>query len=205
MKNNHLSILFLILISTLVITSSYAQIEDTVETDSIEKVAPFTFNIGQTVLNKSLWQQPYRYQYKALKTLSVKITIIKNTGKNEALDFNDFTLLDESKKLRIRSTGVYYPKRDKKKYLKSKPVNENYDDFEDTTLDGYLNFQAETYKTNFLGIKKRNILPTVKLLKKITPKAKKTVYYLDFPVRDGFTYGKVLYKNKPVGFAAIKN
>jgi hypothetical protein len=184
--------------------NSLKQIELSVEvTDTIPK-EPFVFVIEQSIISTTLWQQPYRFEDKSLKTLIVKIVIKRNTAKIESLDFNLFSLIDEPKKLRIRSSGVYYPKRDKKKYLKYKPVNENYNDFKDLTINGFQNFEAETYKTNFLGLRKKNISSTVNLLKKLTIKARKVTYYLDFPVQEGFTYGKIYYKDKPVGFAAVK-
>ena len=74
-----------------------------------------------------------------------------------------------------------------------------------SNIDGFENFEAESYKTNFLGLKKKNTKASVKSLKKVTIKAKKTSYFLDFPAYDGFTYGKIYYKNKPIGFAAVKN
>ncbi len=200
-------IILLLLLNTFVVTNSNAQLEDThsIETDSTKLKKNFAFTVGSTILNKSMWQIPYRYKFKGLNTISVKITIKRISTKKEELDFNLFTLLDETKKLRIRPTGVYYPKKDKRKYLKSKPINENYDDFNDTIIEGYDNFQAETYKINFLGMKKKNTVPTVKSLKKIYLKARTATYYLDFPVRIGYTYGKIFYKGKPVGFAVVKN
>ncbi len=185
-------------------SSSLKQLELSAQVKDTVKKEPFKFIIEQSIISKTIWQQPYRFENKDLKTLIVKIVIKRNTAKIESLDFNFFSLIDASKKLRIRSSGVYYPKREKKKYLKSKPVNENYNDFKNTTIDGFRNFEAETYKTNFLGLKKKNISPTVKLLKKLNVKARKVTYYLDFPVQKGFTYGKIYYKDKPVGFAAVK-
>jgi hypothetical protein len=189
------------------IANSTAQSKESIniEIDSTKHKEAFAFTVGSTVLNKSMWQIPYRYKFKGLNTVSVKITIKRISTEKEELDFNLFTLLDETKKLRIRPTGVYYPKKDKRKYLKSKPINENYDDFKDTVIEGYENFQIETYKINFLGIKKKNTVPTVKSLKKLYLKARTSVYYLDFPVRIGYTYGKIYYKGKPVGFAVVKN
>jgi len=185
-------------------SNSLKQLELSAEVKGTIQKEPFKFIIEQSVISKTIWQQPYRFEDKNLKTLIVKIVIERNTAKIESLDFNSFSLVDVSKKLRIRSAGVYYPKRDKKKYLKSKPVNENYNDFKDLTINGFQNFEAETYKTNFLGLRKKNISPSVKLLKKLTIKARKVTYYLDFPVQEGFTYGKIYYKDKPVGFAAVK-
>jgi hypothetical protein len=39
----------------------------------------------------------------------------------------------------------------------------------------------------------------------MTIKSRKISYYIDFPVYETFTYGKVYYKDKPIGFAAVKN
>lgn len=179
------------------------KINDTKELNNIKKES-FSFKVGKSTINKKLWQQTYRFKDKSLKTLSVKIIIKRNTTKKERLDFNLFALIDESKKLRIRPSGVYYPKRDKKKYLKAKPVNENYNDFKETKFKNYQNFEALSYKTNFLGYKKKNILASVKSLKRITIKGKVASYFLDFPVMEGFSYGKIYYKDKPIGFAAVK-
>lgn len=221
-------LLFLIFISSSVITKSIAQtdtlainipiikVKDSTKTtalvkqntvekikDSIEK-EPFKLSVEQSIISQNAWQQPYRFEDKNLKTLVVKIVIKHNTAKTESLDFNQFSLIDELNNLRIRPSGVFYPKRDKKKYLKSKPVNQNYNYFKETTIDGFQNFEAKTYKINFLGLRKKNLLATVKQLKKINIKARKTTYYLDFPVKEGFNYGKIYYKDKPIGFAAVK-
>ena len=222
-------ILFIIFITTSILTTSAAQTTDTivqpktiikkidsvkttkipqpiiaVETkDSIQK-DPLSFIIGKSLINKSLWLQPYRFEDKTLKTLSVKIIIKRISNKKESLEFNLFSLLDETTKLRIRPSGVYYLKADKKKYLKSKSVNQNYNNFRETTVEGFQNFEAKTYKINFLGLKKRNTNASVKSLKKLNLKARKITYYLDFPVQEGFTYGKIYYNNKPIGFSAVK-
>ncbi|HHC80687.1 MAG TPA: hypothetical protein ENK46_12440 [Flavobacteriia bacterium] len=204
MKITHFIISPLILLSF--VTVAMAQSETTaILKDSARQKDAYRFTVENSVINKALWQQPYRYEDKNLKTLSVRIVVRRVSAKKEALDFNSFTLLDESKKLRIRPSGVYYPKRDKKKYLKSKPVNDNYNDFKDSAVEGYANFEAKTFKVNILGLKKKNIVPTVKSLKKLTLKAKSAVYYLDFPVQEEFSYGKIYYQNKPIGFAAVKN
>jgi len=211
MNNRRFIILFLIFISTAVITVSYAQNDTIAFSDSIiEKEntiqkEPFTFTIGKSVINKTLWLQPYRFEDKSLKTLTVKVIIKRNSEINEPIDFNFFTLINESKKLRIRPSGVYYLKRDKKKYLKSKTVNENYNNFKETTVEGFQNFEAKTYKINFLGLKKKKVKPSIKSLKKVTIKAKGANYFIDFPVQEGFTYGKIYYNNKPIGFSAVKN
>ena len=205
MKKISLILIFLIFISTSVITTLSAQKENNYLTETTSQIENFSFVIGQAIINKSLWLQPYRFQDKNIKTLSVKININRTTEIIEPLDFDLFTLMDESKKLRIRPSGVYYLKSDKKKYLKSKPVNTNYNNFKETQIDGFENFEAESYKTNFLGLKKKNTKASVKSLKKVTIKTKKTSYFIDFPVYEGFTYGKIYYKNKPVGFAAVKN
>ena len=74
-----------------------------------------------------------------------------------------------------------------------------------TIIEGYENFEAQSYNTNFLGLKKKNSKASIKSLKKVTIKTKKTSYFIDFPVHEGFIYGKIYYKNKPIGFAAVKN
>jgi len=198
-----LTFLFFFCASTLTIIS--AQTASNIETDSTKQNGNFSFLIGQSVINKSQWLQPYRFEDKSIKTLSVKININRTTDIIEPLDFDSFTLLDDSKSLRIRPSGVYYLKSDKKKYLKSKSVNNNYNSFNETIIEGYENFEAQSYNTNFLGLKKKNSKASIKSLKKVTIKTKKTSYFIDFPVHEGFIYGKIYYKNKPIGFAAVKN
>ena len=205
MKKSPLILTFLIFITTSLFTAISAQTESDHLTDSTKQIENFSFVIGQAILNKSDWLQPYRFQDKNIKTLSVKININRTTDVIEPLDFDLFTLMDETKKLRIRPSGVYYLKSDKKKYLKSKAVNTNYNAFNETNIDGFENFEATSYKTNFLGLKKKNTKASVKSLRKVTIKAKKTSYFVDFPAYEGFTYGKIYYKNKPIGFAAVKN
>ena len=205
MKKTSLILTFLIFISTSAITTLLAQKENNYLIDSTNQIENFSFAIGQAIINKSIWLQPYRFQDKNIKTLSVKININRTTEIIEPLDFDLFTLMDESKKLRIRPSGVYYLKSEKKKYLKSKAVNANYNNFKEIQIDGFENFEAESYKTNFLGLKKKKTKPSVKSLKSVTIKSKKTSYFIDFPVFEGFTYGKIYYKNKPIGFAAVKN
>ena len=205
MKKTSLILTFLIFITASLITTTSAQTESDHLTDNTKQIENFSFVIGQAVINKSNWLQPYRFQDKNIKTLSVKININRTTDVIEPLDFDQFTLMDETKKLRIRPSGVYYLKSDKKKYLKSKAVNINYNAFNETNIDGFENFEATSYKTNFLGLKKKKTKASVKSLKKVTIKAKKTSYFVDFPAYEGFTYGKIYYKNKPIGFAAVKN
>ncbi len=204
MKITHFIISSLIFLNFVTIAMAQSETTAILKDSTLQKDA-YRFTVENSVINKALWQQPYRYEDKNLKTLSVRIVVRRVSAKKKALDFNSFTLLDESKKLRIRPSGVYYPKRDKKKYLKSKPVNDNYNDFKDSAVEGYTNFEAKTFKVNILGLKKKNIVPTVKSLKKLTLKAKSAVYYLDFPVQEEFSYGKIYYQNKPIGFAAVKN
>jgi len=198
-----LTFLFFFCASTL--TTITAQTVNNIVADSTKKSNNFNFEIGQSVINNSQWLQPYRFEDKSIKTLSVKININRTTDIIEPLDFDSFTLYDDTKNLRIRPSGVYYLKSDKKKYLKSKAVNNNYNSFKETIIEGYDNFEAPSYNTNFLGLKKKNSKASVKSLKKVTIKAKKTSYYLDFPVHEGFIYGKIFYKNKQIGFAAVKN
>lgn len=205
MKNFPLIITFLIFIGSVFFVELSAQVEKNVEPDSTSTTENYSFKVGQSIINKSMWLQPYRFEDKSVKALSVKIFIYKNTDLNEPLDFDLFTLMNDSKKLRIRPCGVYYLKTDKRKYLRSKPVNNNYNAFKEAQIEGFANFEAESYKTNFLGLKKKKAKPSVKSLKKVNVKAKKTSYFIDFPVYEGFTYGKIYYKNKPIGFAAVKN
>ena len=108
MKKTPLILTFLIFITTSVITTISAQTESDHLTDSTKQIENFSFVIGQAVLNKSYWLQPYRFQDKNIKTLSVKININRTTDVIEPLDFDLFTLMDETKKLRIRPSGVYY-------------------------------------------------------------------------------------------------
>ncbi len=163
----------------------------------------FNFKIEWAKLNHSLWSMPYRYENKDLKSLTVKVAVGRLTDEN-ALDLNHISLVDETKNLRISPNAVYVLKsRDRKKYLKTKAVNQNYNAFEDFTLNGIQNFQAKTFKPNILGKKKKNQVSTVKALKKVTVSSKIT-YYLDFPVSRDFTYGKVYYQDQPIGFAALQ-
>ncbi len=171
--------------------------------DSIQKEA-FNFFIGKSILNKSLWAQRYRYEDKELKTLSVRITIENVSGHKETLDFNLLSLLLDEKKLRVRPTGIFYYKNEKKVYLRSKPLNKNYNVFEEHVVEGYQNSEEKTYKVNFLGLKKKKSVPVVQSLKKLTVKSRKISYYIDFPVYETFTYGKIYYKDKPIGFAAVR-
>lgn len=163
----------------------------------------FKFTVERAFLTKSLWLQPYRYTNDSLKPLSVKISIEKISDRKEPLDFNRIYLLDDSRKLRIRPNAIYFHRAERKIYLKSKPVNQNYNDFLETTVEGYENFEAKTYKTNFFGVKKKNLKASVQQLKKLNLKSKKVTYFVDFPVKQGFTYAKVYYDDKPIGFAAI--
>jgi len=174
------------------------------QSDSIKQQEKLKFTVGKTILNKSFWAKPYRYENKDLKALTVQITINPTSKKNVPLDFNDFILIDEEHKLRIRPNDVAYYRADKKIYLRSKAVNQNYNKFKESQVDGLNNVEAKTFKTNFLGRKKRKSKASVKHLKNITIKGKKATYYFDFPVTTEFNYGKIYYNNKPIGFAAIK-
>ncbi len=162
-----------------------------------------TISVGKSVLNRSLWVQPYRYENKELKALTVQITITPKSAKNTSLDFDDFILFDDDNKLRIRPNEVSYYRADKKIYLKSKAVNENYNKFRETPVEGYTNLEAKTYKPNIFGRKKKNTKSAIKALKSITFKGKQGTYYIDFPVHSNFTYGKIHFNGKPVGFAAV--
>ncbi len=174
------------------------------QNDSLPKQG-YEFSVGKSILNKKLWSQPYRYEIKSASTLSVEINIKRLHRKNEELDFNFFALTDETKKWRIRPVAIYYYKADRKIYLKSKPDNRNYNVFEKYQLEGYEDFEAKIYKTNFLGLKKkRKVASTVPSLQKMKIKNSKITYYLDFPVRSSFDYGKVYFKGKTIGFTGVK-
>ena len=181
-----------------------AQPEISAQEKDSSQIDNFNFIIGKSIINKSLWSQPYRYENKELKTLSVKMVIERRGYQKKVVDFNLLSLLIDSAKVRIKPTGIFYYKADKKIYLKSKPLNQNYNVFEEFNIDGYQNLEEKTYKINFLGLKKKNKKPSVQSLKKITIKKHKISYYVDFPVHEQFSYGKIYYKNKPVGFAAVK-
>ena len=196
--NKRFVIIFLTYLSTSLLSNGFAQTNNSIQTTSFDLI------VEKSILNKSLWNQPYRFEDKSYKTLTVKLFIKKTNAKNESLDFNLFALINESKKIRIRPSGVYIQKGEKRKYLKSKPLNKNYNVFKETSLEGFEDIELKTYKINFLGLKKKNIKASVKSLKKLTFKAKKATYYLDFPVLEGFTYGKIYYNGKPIGFAAVK-
>ncbi len=189
MKNIPYIILFIFLSSLSTISPIQAQ------TDSLN------ITVGKTVLNKSLWSMQYQYENKELKALTVQITL--NPTKNVPVDFNEFVLYDEDKKLRIKANEVAYYRADRKIYYKSKATNQNYNKFKEILFEGYTNVETKTYKTNFLGRKKRKTKSSVKHLKNLTIKGKKATYYLDFPVNANFTYGKIYYNGKPVGFAAV--
>lgn len=190
--------LLLIFVFTLPLTSLSAQ------KDSIAK-EDYKISIGKSIHNKKLWSQPYRYEDKVLQTLSVQVNIERLHYKADELDFNLFALTDEKKKWRIRPVAIYYYRADKKIYLKSKADNRNYEDFEKYPLDDYTNFEAKTYKTNTLGIKKKKKeAPSVQSLDKMKLSSSKITYYLDFPVRPVFDYGKVYFKDSLIGFTGIK-
>lgn len=192
--------ILLLLISIGLSSLNYIQ----AQSDSIKQPELLQFTVGKTILNKSFWAMPYRYENKGMKALTVQITIIPTSKKNVPLDFDDFILIDEEHKLRIRPNDVAYYRADKKIYLKSKAVNQNYNKFKESRVDGLINFEAKTFKTNFLGRKKRKSKASIKQLKSITIKGKKATYYFDFPVTTEFNYGKIYYNNRPIGFAAIK-
>ncbi|MET2984109.1 hypothetical protein [Aureibaculum conchae] len=173
--------------------------------DSIPK-EDYKVSIGKSIHNKKLWSQPYRYEEKVLQTLSVQVNIKKLHRKADELDFNLFALTDEEKKWRIRPVAVYYYRVNRKIYLKSKADNRNYEDFEKYQLEGYEDFEAKTYKTNTLGIKKKKKeSPSIQSLNKMKISGSKITYYLDFPVRPEFDYGKVYFKDKSIGFTGVKH
>lgn len=171
---------------------------------SSNKADEFKFKVEWAKMNQSLWSRPYRYENKDLKSLTIKIGI-ERLANQKVVNLNHISLVDETRNLRIRANAAYYLKsRDRKIYQKAKVLNTNYNAFEDFKLKGYTNYQAKTFKPNILGKKKKNKIASVKSLRNITVKSK-TSYYLDFPVNEDFTYGKVYYKNKPIGFAALQN
>lgn len=173
--------------------------------DSIPK-ENYKVSIGKSTLNKKLWKQPYRYEDKVLQTLSVQVNIKRLHHKAEEFDFNLFALTDEEKKWRIRPVAIYYYRVDRKIYLKSKADNRNYEDFEKYQLEDYTDFEAKTYRTNTLGLKKRKKeSPSVQSLDKMKLSSSKITYYLDFPVRPEFDYGKVYFKDKSIGFTGVKH
>ena len=172
--------------------------------DSIQK-ENYKVSIGKSIMNKKLWSQPYRYEDKVLGTLSVQINIERLDRKADEFDFNLFALTDEEKKWRIRPVAIYYYRTARKIYLKSKAVNRNYEDFEKYPLEDYTDFEAKTYKTNTLGIKKKKKeSPSIQSLNKMKLGSSKITYYLDFPVRPEFNYGKVYFKDKSIGFTGVK-
>lgn len=170
-----------------------------------ESKEDYKITIGKSIHNKKLWSQPYRYEQKVLQTLSVQVNIEKLHHKAKELDFNLFALTDEEKKWRIRPVAIYYYRADKKIYLKSKADNRNYEDFENYPLENYTNFEAKTYRTNMLGLKKKKKeSPSVQSLEKMKISGSKITYYLDFPVRPVFDYGKVYFKDKIIGYTGVK-
>lgn len=174
------------------------------QTDSIAK-EDYKVSVGKSIHNKKLWSQPYRYDDKVLQTLSVQINIEKLDRKADEFDFNLLALTDEQKKWRIRPVAIYYYKADRKIYLKTKADNRNYEDFENYQLEGYTDFEAKTYKTNTLGLKKRRKeIPSIQSLNKMKISGSKITYYLDFPVRPVFEYGKVYFMDKVIGFTGVK-
>ncbi|MCB0472637.1 MAG: hypothetical protein KDC56_06225 [Flavobacteriaceae bacterium] len=192
-----------LVLSILFTHSLYCQTEAKETTDSILPQKELTVTIANAIINKSLWTQPYRFENDSLQSLTVRIVIEKNTSENQVFDPNELYLLDEQHMLRIRPTGIFYYKADKKVYYKSKPVNQNYNSFAEKTVAGYTNLEAKTIGTNFLGMKKKKIKASIPQLKSITIKANKITYFLDFPVEQGFSYGKIYYKDEAVGFAAV--
>ena len=98
---------------------------------SVRNNDEFKFKVEWAKLNKSLWFQPYRFENKELKSLSVKI-VIERLGNDKVVNLNHISLIDETKNLRIRPIAAYYLKsRDRKKYQKLNVVNSNYNTFED--------------------------------------------------------------------------
>ncbi len=193
MKKSPFLLLVMVCVNLLAIHTVKAQSDD------------FKFVVEKSAINKKLWSQPYRFEDKTLRVLSVEIITTPVDSKNRELNFDLFSLYDETNMLRIRPNAVFYYKGDKKVYLKSKAVNANYNHFIETTIKNYTNFEAKIYKPNFLGRKKKDSKSSVKSLKKITLKGKAVTYYVDFPIRENFSYGKVHYNDAPIGFAAAKN
>lgn len=186
-----------IILFMLVMSTSFSQTND-IKPDSLK------ITIGRTILNHTNWKQNYRLTDKSLKTISIYISVFKGSKANDEVDFNLFSLVDETKNLRIRPVAMFNFRREKRKYASISPLNENYNDFPKFSMKGFKDFEIPTYKVNFLGVKKKNTNPTLKTLKRVTIGNKKITYFVDFPVPEGFTYAKLYYKNRPVGFAAIK-
>ena len=193
MKLNKTLIIFLIgfIVSTTSFSQNYTE-KDTLTVDD------FHFTVERTFVNKSMWSIPYRYQEEGLECLTVKLTIETLNPKVKSIDPNVICLVDDNNKLRIRPSGIFYFKKDKRVYLKSKPVNTNYDSYKEFSLKDYTDFEAEIYKTNMLGLRKKKIKESVQQLKEIPFKIKKITYYLDFPVKEGYTNGKLFFKDKEI-------
>ena len=164
---------------------------------------PFIVKVEKVIPNANMWNQPYRYEDKNLKPLSLKISIEQRSDDNEVFDFNKLYLTDETNKLRIRPNALYYHKAERRVYYRSKPVNQNYNHFRDTHVDGYTNFEAETYRTNFLGMKKKRVKSSIQELKKQNIKLQKIVYFVDFPVYANFSIGTLYFDGLPSGEVKI--
>lgn len=162
----------------------------------------FTFNIEFAKKNKSVWVIPYRFADKELESISVKLII--NNSQVKVFNPNLISLANNNDKTRIRACGLYYERanNDKRKYLKAKPTNKNYTYFENNSLEGFTNFQAETFKPNFFGKIKKNEVPSIKSLKKVTIK-KQTTYFIDFPINKDFKEGDLYYKKVKIGSVKI--
>ncbi len=207
MKKRHYITLFLIFILVGTTNTIFAQ-SDSLQIKEVETVKKdsLRFTMGKVVLNPSLWTQPYRYETKGLKTLSIRITVERSSPKIQEVDYNLFSLLVASKGTRIRSTGVfYYKSANKKKYLRTQGLNLNYNEFQNYTFDGFENFEEKTFKPNFLGKQKKNQSPSIKQLKKLTLKKRSLTYYIDFPVDSKFTQGTLYYKGKSIGIVRVEN
>ncbi|MCK0131426.1 hypothetical protein MWU59_07905 [Flavobacteriaceae bacterium F08102] len=160
--------------------------------------------VGKSILNTTTFSQPYRLLRKDYHTISVHITVESGSSSMDEVDFNLFSLVDDDKKLRIRAVGMFNFKKEKRQYEKLSPINENYNDFPKFALKGYTDVEIPTYKVNMLGVKKKNTTASLKSLERMEVKSKKLSYFLDFPITKTFTYGKIYYKDRIVGFTAVK-
>jgi len=199
MLKKYFTFLLLVVASMQVSNNLFAQTEEPIIIDSLK------FTIGTTILNQSLWSQPYRYENKNLKTLSIKITVERLSKESTEINYNLFSLLVASKEMRVRPTGLfYYKSTDKKKYLRTSPLNHNYDVFQEFKFEDFENFEAKTYDPNFLGRPKKGQIPTVKQLKTLKLKKRKLTYHIDFPSYSKFTQGKLYYKGKTIGIVRVE-
>jgi|GEM_PF-5361804 len=161
--------------------------------------------VGKSMINTSTFSQPYRLLRKDYHTLSVYITVEPGGPSVDQVDYNLFSLVDDSKKLRMRPVGMFNFKKEKRQYEKLSPINENYNDFPKFALKGYSDVEIPSYKVNVLGVKKKNTTASLKSMERMDVKNKRLSYYIDFPIPKDFTYGKLYYKDRVIGFTALKS